>query len=420
VSEYRERRALVEIALFDFQFGIRVEGPVFGSCFGVAIGAPPRLLTDSAARLDSQPALSRLTRIHAAILIAAFALLSATNTPAQSLKLKPGCWEVQNHDSMQNPNAALFPEAIDGLISAQDNLRQSGGQPPMTADEKAKLRAKYEAANSQASQAPAKGGTTDQISCNPNLFADANADIYGPPRPQCTRSLQPSGQSIRAHIACPSRVVDYQRNSPESFASTTRTTHSGDTQTDVLTAKWISEAAPHEPTAPPATNLAGQIAKGPHAVAWLDPFRIVAIVDEAKITALQAYLLLHKVPPQTDTSCGSTESAIFEQVYLHYSIANQAEESNLDRAQPWSRQLADAGANTREARVAVDAIAATTDMDEMAAEERRLSKQEEAREKILWNAYFSQVRSDANRQALERRIRDKYKLTVVDPDFFAN
>jgi hypothetical protein len=41
------------------------------------------------------------------------------------------------------------------------------------------------------------------------------------------------------------------------------------------------------------------------------------------------------------------------------------------------------------------------------------------RERILWDAYFDQAATQAERQALLSQIQEKYKLTVVDPDFFA-
>ena len=355
----------------------------------------------------------------ALFIVTASAFLFTSRASAQSLNLKPGCWEVQNHSSREGANPGLSPDAIEQIISAQDEVRQASGRPPLSAADKASQRARYGAANQQANAALAQGGTTDQIGCELNLFANENNDIYGPAAPQCTRSIQSSGQVTRAHVACPGRVADYQRNSAESFASTTRITNNGAAQISVLTAKWISEAGPHMPSAPPATNLAGKIAKGAHAVAWLDRFRIVALVDNTQITAAKAYLLLNILTPQTNKSYGPTLSASLQEVYLHWSIANEAEHLNLDHQQPWSTQLADAGANTRKARVSIDAIG-PADIDEVAGQERQMSIQEEGRERILWDAYFSQAKSDADKHTFERRIRDKYSLTVVDPDFFAN
>jgi hypothetical protein len=37
----------------------------------------------------------------------------------------------------------------------------------------------------------------------------------------------------------------------------------------------------------------------------------------------------------------------------------------------------------------------------------------------LWNAYFNQAKTSAAKDALLRKVREKYKLTVTDPDFFS-
>ena len=37
---------------------------------------------------------------------------------------------------------------------------------------------------------------------------------------------------------------------------------------------------------------------------------------------------------------------------------------------------------------------------------------------ILWNAYFSQAKTEAEKQALLHTVQEKYKVTVIDPDFF--
>ena len=44
---------------------------------------------------------------------------------------------------------------------------------------------------------------------------------------------------------------------------------------------------------------------------------------------------------------------------------------------------------------------------------------EEVREKVLWEAHFSQAGSDAERRSMARAAEQKYALAILDPDFFA-
>jgi hypothetical protein len=37
---------------------------------------------------------------------------------------------------------------------------------------------------------------------------------------------------------------------------------------------------------------------------------------------------------------------------------------------------------------------------------------------ILWNAYFSRADNDVEKQTMQQAMRDKYKMAVIDPDFF--
>jgi hypothetical protein len=46
-------------------------------------------------------------------------------------------------------------------------------------------------------------------------------------------------------------------------------------------------------------------------------------------------------------------------------------------------------------------------------------KLEDARQRILWDAYLSRAKSPAEKQNLLRQVQDKYKASLVDPDFFS-
>jgi len=43
---------------------------------------------------------------------------------------------------------------------------------------------------------------------------------------------------------------------------------------------------------------------------------------------------------------------------------------------------------------------------------------EDARERILWDAYFSRAKSDTEKQEMLRRAVEMHKVTQVDADFF--
>jgi hypothetical protein len=50
--------------------------------------------------------------------------------------------------------------------------------------------------------------------------------------------------------------------------------------------------------------------------------------------------------------------------------------------------------------------------------EHRAALDSQPVERLLWNAYFSQAQTEAEKQALLRKVQEKYKITVIDPDFF--
>jgi hypothetical protein len=81
---------------------------------------------------------------------------------------------------------------------------------------------------------------------------------------------------------------------------------------------------------------------------------------------------------------------------MHRTIAFEALTMHLDSQEPWKSQL--------------HAVNSLDGLDAQRAEYQR--------ESILWDAYLSQAPGKEARQALERQVEERFKITVVDPDFF--
>ena len=110
-------------------------------------------------------------------------------------------------------------------------------------------------------------------------------------------------------------------------------------------------------------------------------------------------------------------------ILLQLNVAADAVKLHLDLQEPWKHQLDDAGGagivfGPNAEGISYDLLMSDTypPPDTGIAETTFL--QTEPVEKILWKVYFSQARTEAEKQALLRKEEEKYKVTVVDPDFF--
>lgn len=208
---------------------------------------------------------------------------------------------------------------------------------------------------------------------------------------------------------------DVQSTDAEHFKATQRQTAPNASVTVVTVAKWVSEATPHMPYSPAPTDLDGRVAKGPHDVMWLDQNRIVAVIDGQRITALEAYLVLN-LPPNHFLGPDVYErgwSGLLQHNYMYWAIA--------DEVDPKKSRV------SRDQRVLVMFSAFNTGSDDGAPVDTRVAnyhyigndRQEFDREQQLWGVYLKRATTASGKQSLTQQAEDKYKVTVVDPDFFA-
>jgi hypothetical protein len=93
------------------------------------------------------------------------------------------------------------------------------------------------------------------------------------------------------------------------------------------------------PYAAPPTGLDGVRPKGLFEVDWLDPFRLVAVVDGNQFIARQAYLVINAATTGTIDEYGPVLADVMQKVCLHYALAYEAVKLHLDRQELWKGQL---------------------------------------------------------------------------------
>jgi hypothetical protein len=152
----------------------------------------------------------------------------------------------------------------------------------------------------------------------------------------------------------------------------------------------------------------------PEPAAKQDPNRVVATIDGKPITAQQATNMLNTVAPQARRQYESRLPDLVQQLFMQSQIAAEAVKLHLDRQAPWNVQLGHACVTiTKQACTGYDRTGAGVNVP------RPLQLQWiNARQRILWNAYFGQASTAEERQALLKQKREQYKIQVQDPDFF--
>jgi hypothetical protein len=374
------------------------------------------------------------------------------------LDLKPGCWQVATHASgIVDP--IQTPEEIAATMTP-------GQRAALTPGQLAQAIASVQASEKFGAQLAEKGGTTTVVVCTWTPFFEVGFEVYGTElygipgaANRCTRTIQVSGEKRNIHVACPTiqgdltvgrpptRITDeYERLDSESFRGIQhRVTDLGngrtqDDTTTLIVGKWTGDAAPHMPHSPAPIGISGKKVLGPQAVAWLDPFRIVATVGGRQFLAAQTYVLTIFSTARTNKEYGPRLSSIFQQLMVHAGVAREALLLHLDVQQPWLNQLHACGYDAKalgpfasivapqgpqnpfdfHAIWAVnEALAHPAIWTDAHAEMARFSSlAHQTVVDILWNAYFSQAKTEAEKQALLHTVQEKYKVTVIDPDFF--
>lgn len=374
------------------------------------------------------------------------------------LDLKPGCWQVATHVSaIAAP--VLTPDEIVATLTPQQRAA-------LTPEQLAQGIASVQASEKFAAQLALKGSSTTSVVCTWAPFFEVGIEAYGTElygipgeANRCTRTFRVSGEKRNIHVACPTIRGDptsgrlptlitdeYERLDSENFRGTQhRVTDLGggrtqDDTTTLIAGKWTGDAVPHMPHSPVPMGLSGKKALGPQAVAWLDPFRVVATVGGRQFLAAQTYVLTIFSTAQTNKEYGPKLSSIFQQLMMHAGVAREAVQLHLDIQQPWLNQLHNSGYDARALGPFGSIVAPqgpqnpfdfhaiwgmnealahpATWTDAHAEMARNSSAVHQTVVGILWNAYFSQARTEAEKQALLRKVQEKYKITVIDPDFF--
>jgi DNA-binding beta-propeller fold protein YncE len=164
----------------------------------------------------------------------------------------------------------------------------------------------------------------------------------------------------------------------------------------------------HQIAPPSATALAQTKPKGPEAVAQWQPDLVVAVIDGKQITARQASGIIAAAGPVARQQYQSRLPELLQQLYMESQITQEAVGLHLDRTSPWKEQLASAHHDIFPLEIGPGQ---PTPPNLQAAWTN-------ARQRILWNAYFGQAAAGQARQALLTQKKDRYKIQVQDANFF--
>ena len=325
----------------------------------------------------------------------------------QPLDLKPGLWELRVNISTSGMFDALPPETMRQITAN------------MTPEQRAKFVADLDAKTAKAEQAAKKGTDQKMKSCplNQDFEGQISVDAF---TDRCTKTLRTSGQELHLHVLCPAsmgtpeseQTSDFKRIDSENFEGTIQVItrdKKARTRTETFVGKWVADSC----SGPPAGAVAksGVQLKGPAAIAHQDPNRIVAVADGKPITAREAWNLIDKVPPATRRTYDSRMLELLQKLYLQNAIVEEAVKLHLDTQQPWKDQLYKTKQND------IQHVQNYAGDPNIPPEVWQHWLNDRAH--ILYNAFFtSQASTKEARQELMNQEKEKYKITVQDPDFF--
>jgi hypothetical protein len=182
-------------------------------------------------------------------------------------------------------------------------------------------------------------------------------------------------------------------------------------QTIEITGKWIGEAVPHLPSG--ITDIDGKTPRGPAAVAALDPYRVVAVIDGKQIVAGFAAKLIGRVPPSPRNGYVGGLPQLLQQLYAQMGVATEAARERLDLVEPWRSKLQRLGRDAGR-----DLSNAAHYVGDPNVPPSMVAQWQDTRMRIYWDAYLSRAPSWAERTQLLAKIQQKYRVKVIDPDFF--
>lgn len=338
-----------------------------------------------------------------------FAQFDSSAVPTDIHALRPldlhqGCWQVRLHTS----NGVSLPHAT------ADTYRAI--YPNYSAKQLAEVVAQVNAEVDKQEAGLKKGSDQVVVQCPltwdyviPHLAAD----------PRCAKTFESTGTALHQHVVCTKpdghtksaeKNVDVELTDPEHLKGSIDTiyhTNQPSRSTISFVAKYLSDIGPH--AAKPTTDLAGVKPKGAHAVSTLDPDRLVVSIHGQTLTAAQAATYLDSEGLYGCGARNSTKTAtLLRDIYMHKAIADEALALHLDERAPWRDRFKSNGIDP-------GGLTKIPNPPVTAADQCRYEAQ---RELILWDAYFGQSATESGKQELLRQAQERYRITVLDPDFF--
>jgi len=398
----------------------------------------------------------------------AFNVADVDSGKIQPLALRVGCWQVRTQtntiakppknlpapaapapaklptvdEAMKQWLAGLTPEQRAHLTQAQiDQVRTiftaNLTHPPLPVPSAADIQKQQ---MDWMTKLLAKGANLTSVGCTATPFLAQGKELYGTSSnsTECTRSVRTSGKELLGHIACSGRVTDYKRADAEHFIGTVVTTGvwHGDggidvpyTTTAVTTGKWIGEGTPHLPYAVPITDLDGRRPMGPYGVATFDATRLVAIIDGKQFSAKQAYFLINNSSNAEAENYGPNLANMMREIYLHIEIYFEARriQERLDhpgKYPPGAKvPLPDGVVDPYELPGCCVSGAGAITPEQPGGSSSAFMEHQDALFRVSsltwgWEFYFGQAKTPEEKKILLQQAEEKYKITVLDPDFF--
>jgi hypothetical protein len=364
-------------------------------------------------RADSEAALFyRRAQLPArALLIATGALLcsaargDSTAGVVQPLDLKPGFWEILLHVATSGVIPRLPPESIQALTAS------------MSAEQRRKFLADLEAREERTEQEAQQGRDRTGMVCplrqefETRIEARRQAD-------HCTKTIRSTGQELHLQLLCPAlggfpateQDSNFERIDPEHFRGTIPVITRGEqtvTMTETYLGHWRAEACPN--SRPIRAAQSGIRPGAPERPPSQDLSRVVALIDGAPISARAGMDLIGSAPPSMRQRYQGRLPELLQRLYMQNAIIAEAVRLHLDRKPPWDAQLQ----NTTKLLAS-----APNDPGEGPIPPALMVQWQNARGRILWEAFFGQAASLPERQALFEQQQQKYRISVQDPDFF--